>query len=163
MALRAGDFSVRLPYDWTGIDGKIADAVNDIAATHGKLAAAVERVSGAAGSWRDLVDKVNELAAKLSTQVRAIGEMATAVTKGDLGRSITVAARGEVAGLKDNVNQMIRKLRETTERNTEQDWLKTNLARLNRMLQGQRDIMTVSRMLLSELAPLWGPSTRCCT
>jgi HAMP domain-containing protein/signal transduction histidine kinase/DNA-binding response OmpR family regulator len=113
-------------------------------------------VPGAAGSWRDLVDNVNELAANLSTQVRAIGEVATAVTKGDLGRSITVAARGEVAGLKDNVNQMIRNLRETTERNTEQDWLKTNLARLNRMLQGQRDIVTVSRLLLSELAPLVG-------
>jgi signal transduction histidine kinase/DNA-binding response OmpR family regulator/HAMP domain-containing protein len=113
-------------------------------------------VPGAAGSWRDLVDNVNELAANLSTQVRAIGEVATAVTKGDLGRSITVAARGEVADLKDNVNQMIRNLKQTTERNTEQDWLKTNLARLNRMLQGQRDIMTVSRMLLSELAPLVG-------
>jgi HAMP domain-containing protein len=71
------------------------------------------------------------------------------VTKGDLGRSIQVAARGEVADLKDNVNQMIRNLRETTERNTSQDWLKTNLARLTRMLQGQRDIMIVSRMLLS--------------
>ncbi|MFS2006884.1 HAMP domain-containing protein [Duganella sp. CT11-25] len=111
-------------------------------------------VPGAAGSWKDLVDNVNELAANLSTQVRAIGEVATAVTKGDLMRSIQVAARGEVADLKDNLNQMIRNLKETTERNTEQDWLKTNLARLTRMLQGQRDIVTVSRMLLSELAPL---------
>jgi signal transduction histidine kinase/CheY-like chemotaxis protein/HAMP domain-containing protein len=111
-------------------------------------------VPGAAGNWRILVDNVNELAANLSTQVRAIGEVATAVTKGDLGRSIQVAARGEVADLKDNVNQMIRNLKETTERNTEQDWLKTNLARLTRMLQGQRDIVNVSRMLLSELAPL---------
>jgi HAMP domain-containing protein/signal transduction histidine kinase/DNA-binding response OmpR family regulator len=111
-------------------------------------------VPGAAGSWKDLVDNVNELAANLSTQVRAIGEVATAVTKGDLMRSIQVAARGEVADLKDNLNQMIRNLRETTERNTEQDWLKTNLARLTRMLQGQRDIVTVARMLLSELAPL---------
>ncbi len=111
-------------------------------------------VPGAAGGWKDLVENVNELAANLTTQVRAIGEVATAVTKGDLMRSIQVAARGEVADLKDNLNQMIRNLKETTERNTEQDWLKTNLARLTRMLQGQRDIITVSRMLLSELAPL---------
>jgi len=111
-------------------------------------------VPGASGSWKDLVDNVNELAANLTTQVRAIGEVATAVTKGDLTRSIQVVARGEVADLKDNLNQMIRNLKETTERNTEQDWLKTNLARLTRMLQGQRDIITVSRMLLSELAPL---------
>ena len=113
-------------------------------------------VPSAAGSWKDLVDNVNQLAANLSTQVRAIGEVATAVTQGDLGRSIQVAARGEVADLKNNLNQMIRNLKQTTERNTEQDWLKTNLARLTRMLQGQRDIVTVARMLLSELAPLVG-------
>jgi signal transduction histidine kinase/DNA-binding response OmpR family regulator/HAMP domain-containing protein len=111
-------------------------------------------VPNTAGSWKDLVDNVNELAANLTTQVRAIGEVATAVTKGDLTRSIQVVARGEVAVLKDNINQMIRNLKETTEHNTEQDWLKTNLARLTRMLQGQRDIITVARMLLSELAPL---------
>jgi hypothetical protein len=111
-------------------------------------------VPGAAGSWKDLVDNVNELAANLTTQVRAIGEVATAVTKGDLTRSIQVVARGEVADLKDNINQMIRNLKETTQHNTEQDWLKTNLARLTRMLQGQRDVITVSRMLLSELSPL---------
>ncbi|HEY8100539.1 MAG TPA: HAMP domain-containing protein [Burkholderiaceae bacterium] len=111
-------------------------------------------VPGAAGSWKDLVDNVNELAANLTTQVRAIREVATAVTKGDLTRSIQVAARGEVADLKDNLNQMILNLKETTQRNTEQDWLKTNLARLTRMLQGQRDVITVSRMLLSELSPL---------
>ncbi|GAB3543873.1 HAMP domain-containing protein [Noviherbaspirillum agri] len=113
-------------------------------------------VPGASGSWKDLVDNVNELAANLTTQVRAIGEVATAVTKGDLTRSIQVAARGEVAELKDNINQMIRNLKETTQRNTEQDWLKTNLARFTRMLQGQRDIMTLGRTLLSELAPLVG-------
>jgi signal transduction histidine kinase/CheY-like chemotaxis protein/HAMP domain-containing protein len=150
----------------------LADTINDMVDTLATFSDQVTRVArevgvegrlggqavvpGAAGSWRDLVDNVNELAANLSTQVRAIGEVATAVTKGDLGRSITVAARGEVADLKDNVNQMIRNLKQTTERNTEQDWLKTNLARLNRMLQGQRDIMTVSRLLLSELAPLVG-------
>jgi CheY-like chemotaxis protein/signal transduction histidine kinase/HAMP domain-containing protein len=97
---------------------------------------------------------VNLLAANLTNQVRAIAEVATAVTKGDLTRSIQVEARGEVADLKDNINTMIDNLRGTTERNQEQDWLKTNLARFTRMLQGQRDLITVGRMLLSELAPL---------
>ena len=111
-------------------------------------------VPGAAGTWKDLTGNVNLLAANLTTQVRAIAEVATAVTKGDLTRSIQVNARGEVAELKDNINTMIDNLRLTTERNTEQDWLKTNLARFTNMLQGQRDLTTVGRMLLSELAPL---------
>ncbi len=113
-------------------------------------------VPGAAGTWKDLTGNVNLLAANLTTQVRAIAEVATAVTKGDLTRSIKVDARGEVAELKDNINTMIGNLRLTTDRNTEQDWLKTNLARLTNMLQGQRDLSNVGRMLLSELAPLVG-------
>ncbi|AZO82210.1 hybrid sensor histidine kinase/response regulator (plasmid) [Bosea sp. Tri-49] len=113
-------------------------------------------VPGTAGTWKDLTGNVNLLAANLTTQVRAIAEVATAVTKGDLTRSIQVEARGEVAELKDNINTMIGNLRLTTERNTEQDWLKTNLARFTNMLQGQRDLSTVGRMLLTELAPLVG-------
>jgi HAMP domain-containing protein len=97
---------------------------------------------------------VNLLAANLTTQVRAIAEVATAVTKGDLTRSIQVDARGELAELKDNINTMIGNLRLTTDRNTEQDWLKTNLAKFTNMLQGQRDLLTVGRLLLSELTPL---------
>ncbi len=111
-------------------------------------------VPGAAGTWKDLTGNVNLLADNLTNQVRAIAEVATAVTKGDLTRSIQVEASGEVAELKDNINTMINNLRLTTERNTEQDWLKTNLARFTGMLQGQRDLTTVGRMLLSELAPL---------
>ncbi|HJU15424.1 MAG TPA: response regulator, partial [Stellaceae bacterium] len=111
-------------------------------------------VPGAAGTWKDLTGNVNLLAANLTTQVRAIAEVATAVTQGDLTRSIQVEARGEVAELKDNINTMIDNLRLTTERNTEQDWLKTNLARFTNMLQGQRDLATVGRMLLSGLGPL---------
>src|SRR5204863_303304 len=111
-------------------------------------------VPGAAGTWKDLTANVNLLAANLTNQVRAIAEVATAVTKGDLTRSIQVEARGEVAELKDNINTMIDNLRLTTDRNTEQDWLKTNLARFTNMLQGQRDLTAVGRMLLSELAPL---------
>ncbi|HLK14910.1 MAG TPA: response regulator, partial [Fimbriimonadaceae bacterium] len=117
-------------------------------------------VPGAAGTWKDLTGNVNFLAANLTTQVRAIAEVATAVTKGDLTRSIQVEARGEVAELKDNINTMIDNLRLTTERNDEQDWLKTNLARFTNMLQGKRDLATVGQTLLSELVPLvdghWG-------
>ncbi len=111
-------------------------------------------VPGAAGTWKDLTGNVNLLADNLTNQVRAIAEVATAVTKGDLTRSIQVEASGEMAELKDNINTMIDNLRLTTDRNTEQDWLKTNLARFTGMLQGQRDLGTVGRMLLSELAPL---------
>jgi len=111
-------------------------------------------VPGAAGTWKDLTGNVNLLADNLTNQVRAIAEVATAVTKGDLTRSIQVDASGEVAELKDNINTMIDNLRLTTDRNTEQDWLKTNLARFTGMLQGQRELTTVGRTLLSELAPL---------
>ncbi len=112
------------------------------------------KVPGAAGTWKMLTENVNQLAANLTTQVRAIAEVATAVTKGDLTRSITVEALGEVAALKDNINEMIRNLKDTTQKNTEQDWLKTNLAKFTRMLQGQRDLMTVTKLILSELAPV---------
>jgi HAMP domain-containing protein len=110
--------------------------------TEGKLGGQA-LVPGVAGTWKDLTDNVNLLAANLTTQVRAIADVATAVTKGDLTRSIQVDARGEVAELKDNINAMIQSLRATTDQNTEQDWLKTNLAKFTRMLQGQRDLMTV--------------------
>ncbi len=113
-------------------------------------------VPNAAGTWRDLTENVNRMAAALTSQVRAIADVATAVTKGDLSQSITVDAVGEVAALKDNINEMIRNLRETTKRNTEQDWLKTNLARFTRLLQGQRDLLAVSKLILAELAPLAG-------
>ena len=97
---------------------------------------------------------MNQLAANLTTQVRSIAEVSTAVTKGDLTRSITVEAQGEVAKLKDNINEMIVNLAETTRKNTDQDWLKTNIAKFTRMIQGQRDLLTVAQLLLSELAPL---------
>ena len=112
------------------------------------------RVPGAAGLWRDLTDNVNQLAANLTNQVRSIAEVATAVTKGDLTRSISVEALGEMAALKDNINEMIRNLKDQTLKNAEQDWLKTNLARFSRMLQGERDMATISNLIMSELAPL---------
>ncbi len=133
-----------------------ADQVTTVArevGIEGKLGGQA-RVPGAAGIWRDLTDNVNQLAANLTTQVRAIAEVATAVTKGVLTRSVTVEAQGEVAALKDNINEMIGNLAETTRKNTDQDWLKTNIAKFTRMVQGQRDLLTVAQLLLSELAPL---------
>ncbi len=112
------------------------------------------RVPGVAGTWKDLTENVNQLAGHLTSQVRAIAEVSTAVTKGDLTRSITVQAQGEVLALKDNINQMIKNLKETTEQNTEQDWLKTNLARFSAMMQGQKNLSAVSRLIMSELTPL---------
>ncbi|HWM86329.1 MAG TPA: HAMP domain-containing protein [Kofleriaceae bacterium] len=112
------------------------------------------KVPGAAGTWRQLTDNVNQLADNLTTQVRAISEVATAVTEGDLTRSIAVDAQGEVAGLKDTINQMISNLRETTQKNQEQDWLKSNLARFSSMMQGLKSIESVSRLIMSELTPL---------
>jgi HAMP domain-containing protein/signal transduction histidine kinase len=133
-----------------------ADQVTTVArevGVEGKLGGQAN-VPGAAGTWRDLTDNVNRLAANLTTQLRAIVDVATAVTKGDLTRSIQVEAQGEVAFVKDNINEMIRNLRDTTLRNKEQDWLKTNLANFTRVLQGQRDFLTVGKLVLSELAPL---------
>ncbi|OGT88652.1 MAG: hybrid sensor histidine kinase/response regulator [Gammaproteobacteria bacterium RIFOXYD12_FULL_61_37] len=133
-----------------------ADQVTSVArevGVEGKLGGQAS-VPGAAGTWKDLTDNVNGLAANLTNQVRAIADVATAVTKGDLTRNVQVEAKGEVADLKDNVNEMIRNLRETTRQNSEQDWLKSNLAKFTRLLQGQRDLAAVSKMVLSELAPL---------
>jgi CheY-like chemotaxis protein/signal transduction histidine kinase/HAMP domain-containing protein len=140
----------------TGTLATFADQVTTVArevGVEGRLGGQAN-VPGASGTWKDLTGNVNLLADNLTNQVRAIAEVATAVTKGDLTRSIQVEASGEVAELKDNINTMIDNLRLTTDRNTEQDWLKTNLARFTGMLQGQRDLATVGRMLLSELAPL---------
>jgi signal transduction histidine kinase/HAMP domain-containing protein/CheY-like chemotaxis protein len=169
-AVANGDLRGKLTLEAKGEIAELAETINSMTATLAIFAEQVTsvarevgvdgrlggqaRVPGAAGTWRDLTDNVNQLSATLTTQVRAIADVATAVTKGDLTRSIGVEASGEVASLKDNINEMIRNLRETTEKNTEQDWLKTNLARFARMLQGQRDPMTVSKMILSELAPL---------
>ena len=120
--------------------------------TEGKLGGQAE-VEGVSGTWRRLTENVNQLAGNLTTQVRAIAEVSTAVTKGDLTRSISVEAQGEVAELKDNINQMIANLRETTERNAAQDWLKTNLASISGMLQGQRDLTAVTQLIMSEVTP----------
>ncbi len=169
-AVANGDLKQNLTVKSKGEVAALAETINnmtDTLATFAEQVTTVARevgvegrlggqanVPGAAGTWKDLTGNVNLLAANLTTQVRAIAEVATAVTKGDLTRSIQVDARGEVAELKDNINTMIDNLRLTTEHNTEQDWLKTNLAKFTNMLQGQRDLTTVGRLLLSELTPL---------
>jgi signal transduction histidine kinase/HAMP domain-containing protein/ActR/RegA family two-component response regulator len=121
--------------------------------TEGKLGGQAE-VQGVSGTWRDLTQSVNILAGNLTTQVRAIAEVSTAVTRGDLTRSISVDTQGELAELKDNINQMIANLKETTEKNAQQDWLKSNLARISGQMQGQRDLRKVCQMIMSELTPV---------
>src|SRR5262249_56966924 len=121
--------------------------------SQGQLGGQAE-VEGISGTWKRLTESVNELAGNLTTQVRAIAEVATAVTAGDLTRQITVSASGEVAELKDNINRMIKNLRETTRANLEQDWLKTNLARVSGLMQGKRDLLAVAQLIMSELTPV---------
>jgi HAMP domain-containing protein/CheY-like chemotaxis protein/GAF domain-containing protein len=169
-AVARGDLSRKITVDVKGEILELKNTINTMVDQLNAFAGEVTRVArevgtegrlggqanvpGVAGTWKDLTDSVNLLADNLTNQVRAIAEVARAVTKGDLTRSIQLTAQGEVADLKDNINTMIDNLRLTTDRNTEQDWLKTNLARFTGMLQGQRDLSTVGRMLLSELAPL---------
>ncbi len=169
-AVAKGDLNQKLLVEAKGEIGELADTINDMIDTLATFADQVTTVArevgvegklggqanvpGAAGTWLDLTDNVNRLAANLTTQLRAIADVATAVTKGDLTRSIQVGAQGEVAAVKDNINEMIRNLKDTTLRNKEQDWLKTNLAKFTRMLQGQRDLLMVAKLTLSELAPV---------
>jgi CheY-like chemotaxis protein/signal transduction histidine kinase/HAMP domain-containing protein len=169
-AVANGDLKQNLTVKSKGEVAALAETINNMTETLATFADQVTSVArevgvegrlggqanvpGAAGTWKDLTGNVNLLAANLTSQVRAIAEVATAVTKGDLTRSIQVDARGEVSELKDNINTMITNLRLTTDLNTEQDWLKTNLARFTNMLQGQRDLTTVGRLLLTELTPL---------
>jgi HAMP domain-containing protein/CheY-like chemotaxis protein/signal transduction histidine kinase len=169
-AVANGDLKRKLVVEAKGEIAALSDTINEMTDTLATFAEQVTtvarevgvegqlggqaKVPGAAGTWKGLTENVNQLAANLTTQVRAIAEVATAVTKGDLTRSITVEAQGEVAALKDNINEMIRNLKDTTQKNTEQDWLKTNLAKFTRMLQGQRDLLTVTKLILNELAPV---------
>ncbi|MGB3547923.1 MAG: GAF domain-containing protein, partial [Saprospiraceae bacterium] len=169
-AVARGDLNRKLQVEAKGEIAELRDTFNNMVETldtfadqvtsvarevgvEGKLGGQAE-VPGASGTWRDLTDNVNQLAANLTTQVRAITEVTTAVADGDLTKKITVEAAGEVADLKDNVNEMIRNLKDTTLKNEEQDWLKTNLARFTQQLQGQKELHTVSKLILSELAPL---------
>jgi len=174
-AVAKGDLNQKLMVEAKGEIAELADTINSMTSTLATFAEQVTGVArevgvegqlggqahvpGASGTWLNLTDNVNQLAANLTTQLRAIADVATAVTKGDLTQSIQVSARGEVAFVKDNINEMIRNLRDTTSRNEEQDWLKTNLAKFTRMLQGQKDLLTVGKLILSELAPVVSAQT----
>src|SRR5262249_55837293 len=169
-AVANGDLKQKLTVEAKGEIAELAETINEMIDTLATFADQVTtvarkvgvegelggqaKVAGAAGIWKALTENVNQLAANLTNQVRAIAEVATAVTQGDLTRSIAVEAQGEVAALSNTINEMIRNLRDTTRKNTEQDWLKTNLAKFSRMLQGQRDLTNVGRMVLSELCPV---------
>ena len=169
-AVANGDLRRKVVFEAKGEIAALADTINEMTDTLAIFAEQVTTVArkvgvegelggqasvpGAAGTWKDLTDNVNQLAANLTGQVRAIAEVTTAVTEGDLTRSVRVEASGEVALLSGKINEMIRNLKETTQKNMEQDWLKTNIAKHTRMLQGQRDLRTVADLILKEVAPL---------
>ena len=169
-AVANGDLSKKIDVDARGEILELKSTMNTMVDQLSAFAAEVTRVArevgsqgqlggqaeveGVSGTWKRLTESVNELAGNLTTQVRAIAEVATAVTTGDLTRQITVDASGEVADLKDNINRMIDNLRETTRTNQEQDWLKSNLARVSGLMQGKRELLTVAQLIMSELTPV---------
>jgi signal transduction histidine kinase/HAMP domain-containing protein/ActR/RegA family two-component response regulator len=169
-AVAQGDLSQKITVDAKGEILQLKSTVNTMVDQLSSFAAEVTRVArevgtegrlggqaevaGVSGTWRHLTENVNQLAGNLTTQVRAIAEVSTAVTRGDLTRRITVEASGEVAELKDNINQMIANLRSTTEINAQQDWLKSNLARIGSRMQGQRDLRELTQMIMSEVTPV---------
>ncbi|MDQ3763794.1 MAG: HAMP domain-containing protein [Actinomycetota bacterium] len=169
-AVASGDLSKKIDVDARGEILELKTTINTMVDRLSAFASEVTRVArevgsegklggqaeviGVSGTWQRLTENVNRLAGNLTTQVRAIAAVATAVTAGDLTRQITVDASGEVAELKDNINQMVANLKEATRTNQEQDWLKTNLARLSGLMQGHRDLATVASLVMSELTPL---------
>jgi HAMP domain-containing protein/CheY-like chemotaxis protein len=171
-AVAQGELSKKITVDARGEIQKLKNTINTMVDQLSTFAAEVTRVAkevgtegklgvqaqveGVSGVWKGLTDNVNQLAGTLTTQLRAISEVSQAVTQGDLTRSVAVEAQGEVAELKDTINQMIANLAQTTRANQEQDWLNSNMARFTGMLQGERDLETVSRLIMSELTPLVG-------
>ncbi|MFD3872880.1 ATP-binding protein, partial [Streptomyces sp. NPDC058623] len=169
-AVANGDLSKKIDVDARGEILELKTTINTMVDQLSSFAAEVTRVArevgsegrlggqaeveGVSGTWKRLTENVNELAGNLTQQVRAIAEVASAVAEGDLTRSITVDASGEVAELKDNINSMVGSLRETTRANQEQDWLKSNLARISSLMQGHRDLAVVAELVMDELAPL---------
>ena len=171
-AVAQGDLSKKIDVDARGEILELKTTINTMVDQLSSFAAEVTRVArevgsegrlggqaeveGVSGTWKRLTENVNELAGNLTRQVRAIAEVTSAVAAGDLTRSISVEAQGEVAELKDNINAMVQSLRETILANQQQDWLKTNLARIAGMMQGHRDLAVVAELIIDELAPLVG-------
>ncbi len=171
-AVAKGDLSKKIDVDARGEILELKTTINTMVDQLSSFAAEVTRVArevgsegrlggqaeveGVSGTWKRLTENVNELAGNLTRQVRAIAEVTSAVASGDLTRSISVEAQGEVAELKDNINAMVQSLRETIRANQQQDWLKTNLAQIAGMMQGHRDLAVVAELIMDELAPLVG-------
>src|SRR5579863_3513792 len=171
-AVAQGDLSKKIDVDARGEILELKTTINTMVDQLSSFAAEVTRVArevgsqgrlggqaeveGVSGTWKRLTENVNELARNLTRQVRAIAEVTSAVASGDLTRSISVEAQGEVAELKDNINAMVQSLRETIQANQQQDWLKTNLAQIAGMMQGHRDLAVVAELIMDELAPLVG-------
>jgi signal transduction histidine kinase/HAMP domain-containing protein/CheY-like chemotaxis protein len=171
-AVANGDLSKKIDVDARGEILELKTTINTMVDQLSSFAAEVTRVArevgsegrlggqaeveGVSGTWKRLTENVNELAGNLTRQVRAIAEVTSAVASGDLTRSISVEAQGEVAELKDNINAMVQSLRETIRANQQQDWLKTNLAQIAGMMQGHRDLAVVAELIMDELAPLVG-------
>ena len=171
-AVAHGDLTHKIDVDARGEILELKTTINTMVDTLSSFASEVTRVArevgsegrlggqakvtGVSGTWKSLTESVNELASNLTTQVRAIAEVASGVASGDLTRTIDVEARGEVAELKDNVNLMVANLRETTRANEEQNWLKSNLARIGGLMQGQRDLFQVAQLIMNELTPTVG-------
>src|SRR5207248_288561 len=165
-----GDLSKKITVDVKGEILELKNTINTMVDQLSSFASEVTRVArevgtegmlggqadvrGVAGTWKDLTDSVNFMAGNLTSQVRGIARVVTAVANGDLQQKLTVEAKGEIAALSDTINEMIRNLSATTHKNTETEWLKTNLAKFSRMLQGQKDLNTVGRLILTELAPV---------
>ncbi|MFB9627689.1 HAMP domain-containing protein [Nonomuraea helvata] len=166
-AVAQGDLGKKIDVDARGEILELKSTINTMVDTLSSFSSEVTRVArevgtegnlggqaqvrGVSGVWKDLTDNVNELALNLTTQVRAIAEVTSAVTQGDMDRLITVETRGEVSELKDNINQMVSNLRETTRA---KDWLESNLTRLAGLMQGHRDLTEVADLVLRELTPL---------
>jgi signal transduction histidine kinase/HAMP domain-containing protein/FixJ family two-component response regulator len=171
-AVARGDLTRKIDVDARGEILELKTTINTMVDQLSSFAAEVTRVArevgregrlggqaeveGVSGTWKRLTENVNELAANLTRQVRAIAKVTSAVASGDLTRFISVEAQGEVAELKDNINAMVRSLRDTTEANLQQGWLQTNLARIGGLMQGQRDLTTVAELIMDELIPLVG-------
>ena len=171
-AVARGNLSQKIDVDARGEILELKTTINTMVDTLSSFAAEVTRVArevgkdgrlggqaeveGVSGTWKRLTENVNELAGNLTRQVRAIAEVASAVATGDLTRSISVEAQGEVAELKNNINAMVQSLRETTRTNEEQAWLNTNLARMSGRLQGHRDLSAVAQLIMNQLTPLVG-------
>ncbi|RVU17666.1 HAMP domain-containing protein [Streptomyces antnestii] len=166
-AVARGDLSKKIDVDARGEILELKTTINTMVDTLSSFASEVTRVArevgsegqlggqarveGVYGTWKNLTTSVNDLALNLTTQVRAIAEVASAVTQGDMSGSIAVEAKGEVATLKDNINLMVANLRETTRA---KDWLESNLARIAALMQGHRDLVEVADLILRELTPL---------